>query len=344
MTTTDETRFLGQVNSRQYYPSTEKENPNRVHILFSWLLESAHNAKNHLEADLIYAYLLGHSGSPLRHALEDAEYTASVSPLSMLDDSGRELRIVTGIITSDEKYADETEKLVYDTLEAVIKNGVDTNEAIGILDSIEMSLRELNTGYPYGLSLMLQAIGAVTHDENISLMLDPSVLLDELREKVKDRNFIPSLIEKYLLKNTHKTRLVMIPSETASEREIDLEKNYCKKMQENMTNDDIAKIRDNVKKLEEHQQKEQNMDLLPKLQLSDIPTEMKPLPSPAKTENALVYYSVATNSINYIKHIFPIGGFSLSELPALSLTIGLLGELGFDGKDYTESQKLLSEK
>ena len=91
------------------YPSSDTEKPHQTHILFSWLLGHANNAKTHLEAEILYQYLLGHSGSPLRHALETAEFAASISPLTMMDDSGREIRITTGIVTDDAKYADETE-------------------------------------------------------------------------------------------------------------------------------------------------------------------------------------------------------------------------------------------
>lgn len=344
MTTTDETRYLSPVYSRQFYPSTDHENPHQTHILFSWLLDAAHNAEHALEANIVYNYLLTHSGSPLRHALETAEFSASVSPLSMLDDSGREIRITTGIVTDDEKYADDTEKLIYETLEKVIADGVDPKTAEGILDGIEMSLRELNTGYPYGLSLMLQAIGAVTHEENISLMLDPSPLLDTLREKVKNRHFIGSLIEKFFIKNNHKTRLVLIPSETADAEEKILEKNFCEKKLAKMSESEKSKIRENAKKLEEHQKKPQNMELLPKIALSDVPREMKKLPKPTEKSEAFSHYSLATNKISYIEKIFPLTNISLSDAENLSLTNLLIGELGFAGENYGESQKKIAEK
>ncbi len=220
---------------------------------------------------------------------------------------------------------------------------METREAIGILDSIEMSLRELNTGYPYGLSLMLQAIGAVTHEQDISLMLDPSPLLDTLREKVQNPHYIGELIQKLLIDNAHRTRLTMIPSAKASEVEQNLEKNFCKKILEKLSETEIAEIKENAKKLEEHQKKPQNMDLLPKIELSDIPRESKKMPMRHVSDSA-ISYEVITNKLEYIKSYFPISSLTEEEIPFYALAAGLYGELGFDGMNYVDAQKKIAEK
>lgn len=269
--TIDETRFLSPVKMQTQYPSSDTENKFQTHILFSWLLDAAHNAKSHLLAEIAYSYLLGHSGSPLRNLLENYEHAESISPLTMLDDSAREIAITTGIVTDDAKYADEVENLIFETLIKVSAKGVPTDEAKGIIDQIETSLRELNTGYPYGLSLFLQAIGAATHGENISKMLDPTDILDEIRKEVENPKFLADFIEKNFIKNTHRTRLVAIPSENAAKREQEIEEEFCQKMLGKMSIEEQNTIRENAKKLEEYQKKTQNLDLLPKILVSDIP-------------------------------------------------------------------------
>ena len=326
------------------YPSSDTENPHQTHILFSWLLGHANNAKTHLEAEILYQYLLGHSGSPLRHALETAEFSASISPLTMMDDSGREIRITTGIVTDDAKYADETEKLIFDVFEEILENGVPTDEAEGILDQIEMSLRELGTGYPYGLSLMLQAIGAATHDESLKNMIDPSELLDEMREKIKNPKYLADLLRENFVENVHRTRVVAIPSQKAVEVEQNLEKNYLKKIESTLDSGEKEKIRENAKKLEESQKTPQDMNLLPKIEMSDIPREMKFVSGREEISANHVHYSVATNNLNYVNQFFPLQNFTRAELPIFSLVTSLIGELGFGDLSYTEAQKIISQK
>lgn len=275
---TDETRFLAPVAMTTEYPSTDTENPFQTHILFAWLGDLASDAKKLLEANLVYSYLLGHSGSPLRHALETYEHTKKLS-LSFLDDSGRELRFITGIVTDSAEYADDVEKLIFSTLEKVIADGVPTDEALGIIDQIETSIRAMDSGYPYGLSLFLQAIGATVHGGVAADLLDPSALLDDLREKVKNPHFLAGLIAEQLQKNPHRVRLVAIPSESAALREQEIEKNFCEKTLQKMSEQEKNTIRENAKKLEEHQKMPQNLDLLPKISVSDIPRHIKKSPS-----------------------------------------------------------------
>lgn len=326
------------------YPSSDTENPHQTHILFSWLLGHANNAKIHLEAEILYQYLLGHSGSPLRHALETAEFAASISPLTMMDDSGREIRITTGIVTDDAKYADETEALIFDVFEKILENGVPTDEAEGILDQIEMSLRELGTGYPYGLSLMLQAIGAATHDESLKNMIDPSELLDEMREKIKNPKYLADLLRENFVENVHRTRVVAIPSQKAVEVEQNLEKKYLKKIESTLDSGEKEKIRENAKKLEESQKTPQDMNLLPKIAMPDIPREMKSVSGREEISANHVHYSVATNNLNYVNQFFPLQNFTRAELPIFSLVTSLIGELGFGDLSYTEAQKIISQK
>lgn len=297
-----------------------------------------------LEANIAYSYLLGHSGSPLRHALETAEFAASISPLTMLDDSGREIRVITGVVTNDAKFTTDTENLIISTLEKVVEDGVLVDEANGILDRIEMSIRELGSGYPYGLSLILQAVGAATHDENMKNMLDPTELLEILRAKIQDPRYIAEIIRENFLMNQHRTILTAIPSEKAVQVEQELEKNYLKNIQSQLSETDIAEIKRNTEILEANQKAPQDMELLPKILMTDISPEMKTVPGRQELADNRIHYATPTNRLNYIKYFYPLSALNLNEIFQFSLMSSLLGELGFDGKKYTDAQKIIAEK
>lgn len=112
----DEKRYITPLSVMTGYPSTDQENPNQVHILISWLLGATYRAEERLEVELISRLLMDHSASPLRYALENAEWSASPSPLSFLDDSSREMRFSAGVITNSPEYTQKTETLILDVM------------------------------------------------------------------------------------------------------------------------------------------------------------------------------------------------------------------------------------
>lgn len=208
----NETRYTKPIRHIEQYPSTDTKNPYQTHILMSWLWGDTYTAQNRLEAELVSKLLLDNSSSPLRHALEKAEWSAAPSPLSLLDDSAREMRFSAGIITKSSDYTEKTEALILDTLKYITQVGISIDEASAMIDQIEIAIREQSTGYPYGLSLFLSALPAAIHGGDLALLLDPTDILETLRERIQDPTYIPSIIRTLLLDNPHRLTLTMVPN------------------------------------------------------------------------------------------------------------------------------------
>ena len=287
---TDEKRFISPMCIEAGYPSTDRENKDQVHVLVSWLLPFAHDSKNRLEAELLMRYLLDNSASPLRHALENASWGASPSPLCMLDDSGRELRFSAGLVTDDTANTQKTESLIMEVLENVVRDCVDPEESLALNDQIEIALREKSSGYPYGLSMILSAIGVATHGGDMATMLDPTEILDTLREQSRDRDFIPSIIRKFLIENPHRLTLTMRPDFEAGKEEQKLEELYHEKLLEQMTSSDREAIIHDMEVLAERQKSHSDDSVLPRLTVADIPEAVSLLQSVKTVSDGLLTY------------------------------------------------------
>lgn len=342
--TTDETRLIAPAMQMISYPSTDTENKNQVHILVSWLLGSAHDARTLVEMSVLYEYLLGHSGSPLYHALESLSFVEALSPLTMLDDSAREIALVTGVVTDSEERAKEVKNTITKTLESLLENPIDLAIVEGILDSIDMRLRKQNTKDPYGLSLFLQVIGAVTHDENIVDMADPMRIVEEVRRDFGDENFLKSLIRENLLENTHSTLLIALPDPNASMQEQKIEKRFCEKKLQKMSEADKQKIRDQAQKLANRQKNLGDVNILPKLDISEISRESKRIFGRKELLKNYVHYEMPTNGVRYIRQFFPVKIDSSEEIFPMFLAVKMLGQLGFGDYDYISAQNELSKK
>ena len=81
-----------------------------------------------------------------------------------------------------------------------------------MLHQLELHQREITgDGYPYGLQLILQALGCATHYSDPIAVLDLEPVIAGLQEKIKDPDYIRQLARQLLLDNPHRVTLVMTP-------------------------------------------------------------------------------------------------------------------------------------
>ena len=121
-----------------------------------------------------------------------------------------------GIEGSEAEHADAFEAEVLACIESVAAEGIAADKVEAILRQIELHQREVSgDGMPYGLNLMLRALGAATHYGDAVAALDLEPVIATLRERVKDSGYIPGLIRRLLLDNPHRVRLVVAPDARA---------------------------------------------------------------------------------------------------------------------------------
>ena len=104
----------------------------------------------------------------------------------------------------------------------------------------------------------------------ISLLnIDP--VLDDLRESIKDRLFIPDLIQKLLIDNPHRVTLTMQPDSELTNRKAESEKEKLATIQRSLTKNQTTEIIKRSKILAERQMQDDDPEVLPKVGLQDIP-------------------------------------------------------------------------
>ena len=131
----------------------------------------------------------------------------------------REMVFCCGIEGSKAELAEAFESEVLATIEKVANDGVDAEKVEAILRQIELHQREVSgDGMPYGLNLMLRALGAATHYGDAVAALDLEPVIARLREQVKAADYIPNLIKQCLLDNPHRVRLVVAPDPALAAR------------------------------------------------------------------------------------------------------------------------------
>tara|TARA_R110001592_G_scaffold337300_1_gene623593 strand:- start:207927 stop:210878 length:2952 start_codon:yes stop_codon:yes gene_type:complete len=313
----------------------------KTHIVIGWMLGESSNLEQLLEAQLLASVLLDNSASPLQRALETTGLGQAPSPLCGLEDSMREMVFCCGIEGSDPEHADALEALVLEVLQQVATEGVDHDRLEAVLHQLELHQREVSgDGYPYGLQLILQALGCATHYSDPIAVLNLEPVIASLRSKIQDPDYIRQLASRLLLDNTHRVTLIMKPDTELSARRSAAEADRLAEIRKGMDDQACA---DTIKLAADLVQRQQQVDdesILPKVALSDVPAS---LPDLTYTETdrygtVTTCYGQGTNGLVYQQVVSPLPHLSSEQLPLLPLYTQMMTELGLGADDYLQAQ------
>jgi len=351
-----EVRLSAPISAVDTYTADEA-GPNQTHHVLAWLLPSITNPKQRLALRLLEGVLIEHAGSPLRAYLDSHPLGTSPSPLLGLDDSHYEMVFYTGLRGSEPEYAEAVEQGIMDLLADVASKPIDSDTIETILHQIEIDQRHIGgDSMPYGLNLMLEGFSTAIHDGNPIDVWEVDEHLAWLREQVKDEQWLPNLIKTHLLDNNHRVRVTLVPDSEKSARLAAAEQVRLDTIAMDLTEDDKAILEKQALDLAARQAAPDDLSLLPKVGLEDVPTDISFKQGTQKQvmlsgqDSTLFEYEAGTNGLYYYQVIVPltdaIGNQDTSNLPVnevinhplLPIYLSLLSELGTDELDAYEMQ------
>lgn len=210
----------------EYYPAaaaelsleeeTEQSSEQKAFVSLNWVLSADHlDLETELALGFLNALLLGTAASPLRKALNDSGLGESIIG-GGLEDEMRQPTFCVGLKGVSPENAEAVEKLILVELARLAGTGFTASATEAALNSIEFALRENNTGhFPRGLSLMLRALGSWVYDRDPLRPLrweeDLANLKSRLGAAPTSAAFFGPLIHKYLLDNTHRVAVHLLP-------------------------------------------------------------------------------------------------------------------------------------
>jgi Zn-dependent M16 (insulinase) family peptidase len=343
----DEKRYHAPIAVEEYYPAdNDKDLATKNHVVFAWLLGKTTQLEESLEAQLLSNILLDNSASPLQHVLETTELGQAPSPLCGMDDSSREMAFVCGLEGCAIENVTKIEELIFSTLQRVAEEGVPRSELEAALHQLELQQREVGgDGYPYGLQLILTGLTSATHRGDPIALLDMDAALKSLHEKIKQPDFIQSLVKKWLLNNNHRVRLVMKPDPQLSVRVQQAEVIRLANLKAELTDDDKRTIIERTHALQARQLQKDDESILPKVGLEDIPEHLHYTAGTHETFNGynLRCYAAGTNGLVYQQITFKMPALSNAQQKLLPFYCSCLTELAIGEKDYLDVQRWQAE-
>lgn len=343
---TPEKRLTAPVEVTESYAVDSEDLTDKTYHVMSWLLPETSDIKLRLGMRLVEGILLENSASPLRHYLETCGYAQSTGPLMGVDDSNFEMTFYCGVQGSNAEHAESFKNGVLQVLNDVASTPVDTDLVDAILHQIELHQREINgDGTPYGLSLILNGLGSAIHHNDPIHVWDVDSAIEQVKEELKDPMWLSNLIQTHLLNNPHRVQMTLVPDASKSVKEQQDEQARLAEITAHLTDAQKVEIQEKTEALKKRQDTPDNLELLPKVGLEDVPADLQIVQGQLREiicnglDTPLNLYHAGTNGIYYQQVLIQIPD-EIVQSPYFNLLSILMGEVGAGEYDYLEFQQI----
>lgn len=295
-------RWNASTTVTQAYAFDDAEKASKKYqACLAWLTCEATDTFEILALTILEQILIGNSASPLRKALIDANLGSALSDSTGFEPDNRDAMFACGLKDIKKEDAPKVEKIIMDTLNDLASNGIEKDLIDSAVHQIEFHRKEItNTPYPFGIKLLLSFTGAVIHEGNVAASINIDDDLARLMEKIEQGPFLESRLKKYFIDNPHRVLFILEPDTT-------LEKERVRRIQQElaarlaqMSDRDLETITADAKALEALQESEEDLSVLPTLELEDVPPEIEIIhPNSIDGVSLATSYDKATSGILY---------------------------------------------
>jgi presequence protease len=202
-------------------PYSVQENENhekKVMAAFGWLTCLLTEQEEVLALSVLDSILTETDASPLKQALLASELCTGAE--GFLETEISEVPYVLVCKGCTKESVSEIEKIINDTLLELSLKPFSQEQIDAAIHQLELCRTEIATDHaPFGLTLFFRSALAKQHGCDPENTLKIHKLFGELREKVKDPMYLPSLLKKHFVENTHRVSITMLPDPNLEKKE-----------------------------------------------------------------------------------------------------------------------------
>ncbi|MCP3874983.1 MAG: peptidase M16 [Desulfobacteraceae bacterium] len=279
----------------------------------AWLTCDIQDSFEVLVLTILEQILLGNSASPLRKALIDSNLGSALSDSSGFDPDNKDAMFSCGLKDIAKASAKKVENIIFTTIKEVADKGIEQNLIDSAIHQIEFHRKEItNTPYPFGIKILLSFAGTLIHDGNPISCINIDEDLSKLKENLKKENFLENKLRQYFLENSHRVLFTLEPDMNLEQTKIKETKKELKALLKKKSKRAIEQIQEDAKTLEALQEKEEDVTVLPTLDIVDVPSEIERIkPDTIKNVRFSTCYDKATSGILYFT--CPVGAGNIPK-------------------------------
>lgn len=243
---------------------------------------------------------------------------------------------------TDASRKEEFVKVIEEVLKEQAENGIDRKALRAGLNYFEFRYRESDYGsYPKGLMLGLQALDSWLYaDDKPFIHVQANDTFESLKEEA-ETGYFEELIRTYLLRNNHKTVIVLSPAKGLTTKK---EEELQKKLQEykaSLSREEVEEIVRQTAELKRYQEEpspKEELEKIPLLTREDIKKEAAAFVNEERHagDTPVLFHNIFTNGIGYLRFVFDIGNVPEELFPYIGVLKNMLGMVDTANYAYGE--------
>lgn len=332
--------FVRTIEKELEYPVSSSEKlEDKTYFSLSFVAGEATNPELYLALQVLEHLLLETPAAPLKKALIEAGIGKDASGIMV--ESIYQPMIGVRVSGSNPEQKEQFVKVVYQTLERLVREGIDKKLIESSINVFEFQLREANyEGYPKGLIFNMKVMDSWLYDGDPLVHLAYEPVLKKIKTALTGRYF-EDLIERLLLENTHRAVVILKPRKGLEEEKAARLRKELAEFKAGLSDTELGKIVRRTKELKKRQEtpdSPESLEKIPLLAIKDIEPKIESLPLAEKEENGVpvLFHPQFTNRIAYVNFYFDACGVPEDLVPYLFLLVRILGKVSTSKQDYTE--------
>jgi presequence protease len=336
----DQARFAAPKRLEDVYAVAANETlEKKTQVVVSFLTTFVGNSLEILALSVLNRVLMANANSKLRQALVESGLGSALADVSGFSDSSREAIFSAGLKDVRESDAEAIEKLVLDTLQHIVTEGIDEDAVNAAIHRLEIESKEVsNAQFPFALKFLFDMVSAYVYGGDPYSILQFDSDLEKLQTARKEGRYFEGLIEKYFLHNPHRTLNILKPDPTLQSKLEAEEHAKLEKIKANLTPAQVAQIVSDATRLEASQNQDQDLSSLPTLELSDIPMDFEQVEGSLESVlgATIGLYSQPTNGLSYLDVQANFSMLSFEHQTLLPVLAYVLPRLGGGSSTYLQ--------
>ena len=314
-------------NVDYYEIGKDEDEKQKSHMAIGKILCDYTDRKKTMAVDMLSSYLTGTNEAPIKKAILEKGLAQDV--YLYVDDSVLQPYFVLGIRNTEYENREEIMKVLRETAQKLLDDGLDKEELSATLNMFEFHLREMRE--PKALARNIVALTSWLHGGDPMMYLENDKVLSQLRAEL-ETDYFEKLISELFLDENGMAIQYFLPSKTKGDQTRAKEHQRLSNAKSSWTDEQTEKyIAENAEldKWQHDPDSPEAVKTLPVLSLSDVSEK----PEWTKTEMTdangvdVMYHPVASNGVVHGRLYFDISDFGLDDMTKLSFVTDLIGEL-----------------